>query len=74
MRKGLHAGKRKDLKETKKLIPLARFSGVAETVKSGEEPVKKGQSAKSQNLLLDGTELFSKFTADIIKEDVFFTR
>jgi hypothetical protein len=67
MRKRLHAEKRKDSKETKKLIPVSKSS-------RGDEPVKEGKPAKSQNSLLDGTELFSKFTADIIKEDVLFTR
>ncbi len=66
MRKRLHAERRKGFKETK-VIPIGKSS-------SKNEPVKEKQPTKSQNSLLDGTELFSKFTADIIKEDVFFTR
>jgi hypothetical protein len=66
MRKRLHAQKRKDVKEMK-ITPIGKSS-------SRHECVKEKQPTKSQNSLLDGTELFSKFTADIIKEDVFFIR
>jgi len=66
MRKRLHS-ERRDFKKTKKLIQAGKAP-------RNYEPLKKGEPAKSQNSLLDGTELFSKFTADIIKEDVLFTR
>ncbi|HZJ60520.1 MAG TPA: hypothetical protein VFD24_09600 [Chitinophagaceae bacterium] len=65
MRKKLHLERRKDFRGTKKLTPFGKSS-------RDHEPVKG--PTKSQTSLLDGTELFSKFTADIIKEDVLFTR
>jgi hypothetical protein len=67
MRKRLNVGKKKDFKETKKAISLGKSS-------RNSEPIKEKEPTKSQSSSLDGTELFSRFTADIIKEDVFFTR
>jgi hypothetical protein len=35
---------------------------------------QSGTKKKAENPKLDGAELFSRFTADIIKQDVVFTR
>lgn len=62
----------KSYTEDRNNVAEAKLEKQTERLEKG--PATETEEGNSPSYVLNGTELFSKFTADIIKEDVPFTR
>lgn len=61
-------------KSKKDILPKSNRSTIVTFVQLPPSPDPYKKLEKKKSAAPDGTELFSLFTADIIKEDVLFTR